>query len=139
MLRFRDGSTRDPTAIAALHGVFLNRGDNHELAVARPDVEGSVSRAVAEATAWLADSESAFEDGVDLLDTLANLGESALVLPLAVPLSARARQLAAEGVSPAARMVVANLLRDQLDALNETKMGSEQEPGVCTFPGTSAR
>jgi hypothetical protein len=133
VFRFRDGSTRDPAAIAALHGIFLNRGDNYELAVARPDVEGSVTRTVAEATAWLADSAAPFEVGVGLLDMLGNLGESSLVLPLAVPLSARARQLAAGGYGATARTMVVSLLRDQVGALNATKMGAEQEPGVCTF------
>ena len=116
-----------------MHGVFLNRGDNYELAVARPDVEGAVSRAIAEATTWLADSAAVFEVGVGLLDTLGNLGESSLVLPLAIPLSARARQLAASGYGATAHTMVANLLRDQLDSLNATKMGAEQEPGVCKF------
>ena len=52
-LMFRDGTTRDPTAIAALHGVFLNRGDNVGLAIARPDVENAMSSTIKAAEDWL--------------------------------------------------------------------------------------
>ena len=36
-LMFRDGTTRDPSAIAALRGIFLNRADNFELSAPTPD------------------------------------------------------------------------------------------------------
>ena len=53
---FKDGTTRDPSAVAALHGVFLNRGDNVPTAVARPDVEGATSGRVARFTAARGDA-----------------------------------------------------------------------------------
>jgi hypothetical protein len=138
-LMYRDGTTRDPSGVAALHGVFLNRGDNVELAVARPDVEHAVSGTVAAAQKWLDAANSStpgsFGMGLTYLDSLANLGESAQVLPLAVPLSARARQLAAAGESSEARAQLGTLLHDQLGALSATKMGSEVGPGTCEFPG----
>lgn len=73
--------------------------------------------------------------GYELLDSLANMGESAQVLPLAVPLSSEARRLAAAGDSPANREAIAVLLRAQLGALSATKLGVETGPGVCQFPG----
>ena len=73
--------------------------------------------------------------GYELLDSLANMGESAQVLPLAVPLSLEARRLAAAGDSPANREAIAVLLRAQLGALSATKLGVETGPGACQFPG----
>jgi hypothetical protein len=155
-LMFRDGTTRDPAAIAALHGVFLNRGDDIGLAVARPDVENAISSTVKAANGWLkmalnsssscgapvapggrpsSYSTGCYQQGYELLDSLANMGESAQVLPLAVPLSSEARRLAASGDSPANREVIAVLLRAQLGALSATKLGVETGPGVCEFPG----
>ena len=123
-LMYKDGTTRDPSGIAALHGVFLNRGDNVELAVARPDVEHVVSGTVTAAQTWLDAANSSkpgsFAMGLTYLDSLANLGESAQVLPLAVPLSARARQLAAAGESPESRSQLASLLQGQLGPLSST-------------------
>lgn len=63
------------------------------------------------------------------------MGESAQVLPMAVPLSSEARRLAAAGDSPANRQAIAVLLRAQLGALSATKLGVETGPGVCQFPG----
>lgn len=73
--------------------------------------------------------------GYESLDSLANMGESAQVLPLAVPLSSEARRLAAAGDSPANREAIAVLLRAQLGALSATKLGVETGPGACQFPG----
>ena len=156
-LMFTDGTTRDPSAIAALHGVFLNRGDNVGMAVARPDVEHAVSGTVQAADGWLkvalnasssscgtphapggrpsSYSNDCYQQGYELLDSLANMGESAQLLPLAVPLSSEARRLAASGDSPENREAIAALLRSQLGALSATKMGVETGPGVCEFPG----
>jgi hypothetical protein len=155
-LMFRDGTTRDPAAIAALHGVFLNRGDDIGLAVARPDVENAMSGTVKAANGWLkmalnsssscgapvapggrpsSYSTGCYQQGYELLDSLANMGESAQVLPLAVPLSSEARRLAASGDSPANREAIAVLLRAQLGALSATKLGVETGPGICEFPG----
>ena len=53
------GTTRDPSAIAAIHGVYLNRGDNVGLAVARPDVEGAATDTVTRSRAWLRDNATA--------------------------------------------------------------------------------
>ena len=107
--------------------------------MARPDVEHAVSGTVQSAEAWLRASNSSapqsFAAGVGLLDSLANMGESAQVLPLAVPLSAKARQLAAAGDGPQARAELAALLAAQLGALTATEMGAEIGPGVCTFAG----
>ena len=76
-----------------------------------------------------------YQQGYELLDSLANMGESAQVLPLAVPLSSEARRLAASGDSPANRLAIAALLRAQIGALSATKLGPETGPGVCEFPG----
>ena len=108
-------------------------------AVPRPDVEHAISGTVQSAEAWLRAANSSapqsFAAGVSLLDSLANMGESAQVLPLAVPLSAKARQLAAAGDGPQARAELAELLAAQLGALTATEMGAEVGPGVCTFAG----
>ena len=70
-LMYTDGTTRDPSAIAALHGVFLNRGDAVGIAVARPDVEGAVSRAVSDGKKWLAGGAAAsFQAGIAAVDSL---------------------------------------------------------------------
>ena len=73
-----------------------------------------------------------------LVDTLLYLAPLALypkVGALAVPLSAKARQLAAAGDGPQPRAELAALLAAQLGALTATKMGAEVGPGVCTFAG----
>lgn len=53
-LMYVDGTTRDPAAIAAVNGVFLNRGDSVGLAVPKPDVEGASSGTIDKVQSWLA-------------------------------------------------------------------------------------
>ena len=52
-LLYTDGTTRDAAAIAAVRGIYLNRGDTVPLAVPRPDVEHKPSTLAKAAAAWL--------------------------------------------------------------------------------------
>ena len=129
-LMYKDGTSRDPAAIAAIRGVYLNRGDDVALAVPRPDVEHRSSATTGSIRAWLSNAPSApFEAGVLLLDTMSNLAESSLTLPTVLPLSGRARALAAAGDTPSSRAELQLLLSQQVGALMATKMGSENDTG----------
>ena len=52
-LLYTDGTTRDAAAIAAVRGIYLNRGDTVPLAVPRPGVEHKPSALAKAAAAWL--------------------------------------------------------------------------------------
>lgn len=136
-LMFADGTTRDPAAIAALHGVYVNRGEYVPLAVPRPDVEGHSSSVARGVAAWLAKGDAAdYYAGVALLDAMSNILESSISVPLVLPPSANARQLAAAGNNTETRAQLKHLLAELVEPLQATKGGKETSPGVCAFEGT---
>lgn len=136
-LLFSDGTTRDPAAIAALHGVYVNRGERVPLAVPRPDMEGEASNVANDIANWIAQGDiDEYYDGVALLDKLSNLVESSITIPMVQPPSASARQLAAEGETTENRLRLRELLTDLVEPLKVTKMGKESGPGICVFEGT---
>jgi hypothetical protein len=77
---YPDGTVRDPSIPAALLGFFRNRGKNVVEEV--PDRENHLTEAVAKNRAWLADSNSEWEAGLDLAETSANLLEGAQLTPM---------------------------------------------------------
>jgi hypothetical protein len=75
---YPDGTVRDPTIVAALFGMFRNRGDDAVPAV--PDREDLVTRAVANNRRWLADASADWSAGLDLAEISANLLEAAQLI-----------------------------------------------------------
>lgn len=87
-LMFTDGTTRDPSAVAAVRGIYLNRGEAVSLAVPRADVEGISDRIGNDIVTWINQGSAAsFAKGVQILDAAANVLESSRVSPSALPLS----------------------------------------------------
>ena len=78
-----DGTIRDPSIVAALLGMFRDRHENVIQTV--PDREGYVSRAVANNKRWLADTNSAWERGLDLAEFSANLLEAGELIAMYDP------------------------------------------------------
>ena len=143
-LMYVDGTTRDPAAVAAVRGVYLNRGDNPVAppAVPRPDVEGASTRTATAIDGWLrggtgwAAPVPLYADGVALLDTAANLLEASGVAPHVNAISGVARQLSDHGDSAQSRAQLSTLLTAQVATLRATRGGAETGPGACQFPGT---
>lgn len=132
---YQDGTTRDPSAIAALRGIFVNRGESYPLAVPRPDVEGTSSSIAEGIAAWLAANTTAnYTAGTQLLDGLANIAESSQTQPLVVPVSGSVRELQRSGDSAGARARLVALLQNLAGPLEATRLGAETGPGVCSFP-----
>ena len=71
---YPDGTVRDPSIVAALLGMFRNRGP--EVVLEDPDREEWVTKAVASAKAWLDSPNPEWEQGLDAAETIANLLES---------------------------------------------------------------
>ena len=57
-LLYTDGTTRDPAAIAAVRGIYLNRGDEVALAVPKTDVEHKPDALAKAVAGWLAQTDS---------------------------------------------------------------------------------
>lgn len=78
-----DGTTRDPSIVAALFGMFRDRDEN--VMPAAPDREGSVTRAVANNKKWLADANAGWDAGLDLAEISANLLEAGELIAMYDP------------------------------------------------------
>ena len=137
-LFYGDGTTRDPLAIAAVRGTYINRRPLSEPdpalrpAVPRPDVEGLASSAI-KAAAALLNSPRPFIDGLDLLDELGNMAEAAGTVPDVRPVIGAAHDMAAAGESEEVRERLATLIAAQAAELSKTKDGKEADVGSCTF------
>jgi hypothetical protein len=77
---YPDGTVRDPSIVAALFGMFRNRGADVIPEV--PDREGHVTRAVENNRRWLADPAAPWAAGLDLAETSANLLEAGQLVPM---------------------------------------------------------
>jgi len=71
---YPDGTVRDPSIPAAILGFFRNRGQ--EIVLEVPDREGWVTRTVASAKDWLADSNPDWNAGLRIAEMEANLLEA---------------------------------------------------------------
>jgi hypothetical protein len=80
---YPDGTIRDPTIVAALLGLFRNRGDDAMPTV--PDREDFVTRAVANNREWLADADASWSKGLDLAEVSANLLEAGQLIAMDEP------------------------------------------------------
>jgi hypothetical protein len=80
---YPDGTVRDPSIVAALLGMFRNRGNSFVEDV--PDRENHLTEAVAKNKKWLGDPESDWEAGLDLAEVSANLLEAAQLAPMHDP------------------------------------------------------
>jgi hypothetical protein len=72
---YPDGTVRDPSIVAALLGMFRNRGNNIVEEV--PDRENHLTDAVTKNRKWLAEPNPDWQTGLDLAEISANLLESA--------------------------------------------------------------
>jgi hypothetical protein len=71
---YPDGTVRDPSIVAAVLGMFRNRG--REILPEVADAEGRVTQAVNESKKWLADPNATWEEGLDIAERSANLLEA---------------------------------------------------------------
>lgn len=88
---YPDGTVRDPTIVAALLGMFRNRGKSVIEEV--PDRENYVTEAVMKNKKWLADPNAAWSTGLDLSEISANLLEAAQLVAMHDPPSRRVQLL----------------------------------------------
>ncbi len=103
---YPDGTVRDPSVAAAVQGFFRRRrGDRVAYQL---DKEGVLSGTLAGAAKWLDDPAAPLEDGLDLLDGMANLLEAGELVPMSEPPSVRVLGL---GAAPP-RSDVDRLLRE---------------------------
>jgi len=77
---YPDGTVRDPTIVAALLGMFRNRGPNVVEDV--PDRENHLTEAVANNKKWLAEANADWNTGLDLAEVSANLLEAAQLIAM---------------------------------------------------------
>ncbi len=77
---YPDGSVRDPSIVAALFGMFRNRGP--DVVPEDPDREGWVTRTVDGNRKWLADANASWEKGLDQAEISANLLEGSQLVAL---------------------------------------------------------
>ena len=77
---YPDGTVRDPAIVAALFGMFRNRGKNIVEEV--PDRENHLTEAVANNKKWLRDQNADWEAGLDLAEISANLLEAAQLVAM---------------------------------------------------------
>jgi len=80
---YPDGTVRDPAIPAAMFGLFRNRSDTVLLEL--PDREGAVGRAVTNAQTWLDSDSGNWVAGLNAVETLANLLESAQLVAMREP------------------------------------------------------
>jgi hypothetical protein len=80
---YADGSVRDPVIAAAVMGVFRNQ--TKETVLEDPDREGWVTASVAAGKAWLAESNPAWEKGLNIAEVQANLLEGAQLVAMRNP------------------------------------------------------
>jgi hypothetical protein len=80
---YPDGTVRDPAIVAALMGCFRNRGP--DVVLEDPDRENWVTKAVANARAWLDSPNPDWEQGLDAAETAANLLEAAQLVAMREP------------------------------------------------------
>ena len=77
---YPDGTVRDPSIVAALLGMFRNRGKN--VVEEAPDRENHVTEAVTKNKKWLAEPNSDWQSGLDLAEISANLLEAAQLVAM---------------------------------------------------------
>jgi len=72
---YPDGTVRDPSTVAALLGIFRNRG--RDVVEVAPDRENHLTEVVTKNKKWLADANADWKTGLDLAEVSANLLEAA--------------------------------------------------------------
>ena len=77
---YPDGTIRDPSIPMAVMGMFRNRGP--QVVLERPNREGRVTRTISDARNWLANANGDWHAGLDIAEVVANLLESAQLVPL---------------------------------------------------------
>lgn len=89
---YPDGTVRDPSIVAAVLGFFRRR--QGDIQPVRVDMEGAVTRAVADAGTWLAGDAGGYEEGLELAERMAHLLEAGELVPMAHPPTAAVAALA---------------------------------------------
>ena len=79
-LVYPDGTVRDPGAIAALRGFFRKREGN--IIAVNLDKEQQVSKVCRDADAWRAGDSGTLDEGLHILERMANLLEGGELVPL---------------------------------------------------------
>ena len=85
--RLSDGTIRDPAIVAALAGFYRKRnGGERDYNL---NTEGLVDRTLESAWAWLGDPLAAYGEGLQIVNTMANMVESGAIGPLNILPTAR--------------------------------------------------
>jgi hypothetical protein len=77
---YPDGTVRDPSIVAALMGMFRNRGE--KIIEDVPDRENHLTEAVTNNKKWLADPNADWNAGLDLAETSVNLLEASQMIAM---------------------------------------------------------
>jgi len=80
---YEDGTVRDPAIAAAILGFFRNRSEN--ILPAITDNEGRITRIMNNGREWLARQDAAWDEGLDLAETAANLLEAGELIAMYDP------------------------------------------------------
>jgi hypothetical protein len=80
---YADGTVRDPSIPAAILGFFRNRSEH--ILRENVDQENRVTRTVGQAKKWLAQTPGAWEEGLDIAETAANLLEAGQLIAMRDP------------------------------------------------------
>jgi len=105
---------RDPSIAAAILGFFRNRGG--QILPENVDQEHRVTRTVDQAKKWLAQNPGAWEDGLNIAETAANLLEAGQLIAMREPPSRQVERMRqAQPDLPALRTVLTSYV-EVLDA-----------------------
>jgi hypothetical protein len=111
---YGDGTVRDPSIAAAILGFFRNRGG--QILPENVDQEHRVTRTVDQAKKWLAQNPGAWEDGLNIAETAANLLEAGQLIAMREPPSRQVERMRqAQPDLPALRTVLTSYV-EVLDA-----------------------
>ena len=80
---YPDGTVRDPSIVAALLGIFRNRG--RDVVEVAPDRENHLTEVVTKNKKWLADANADWKTGLDLAEVTANPLEAAQLVAMNDP------------------------------------------------------
>jgi hypothetical protein len=119
---YSDGTIRDPAIVAALAGFYRKRnGGERDYNL---NTEGLVDRTLESAWAWLGDPLAVYGEGLQIVNTMANMVESGALVPLNILPTARVLGIEKAGMD---REVVKALMLEWIPVL---KADADSKRGI---------